>query len=212
MKHRLKLETWNRREHFEFFSRFREPFFNITFPVAVGAARAYARARDIPFSLHCLYQSILASNAVEPFRYRLEVGEVWCYDRILGSCTIGRTDGTFGFAFFEWERGWDDFLIAAQAEISRVQVTPGLAMLPAHHREDTIHYSILPWLPFTSIQHPRTFDPDDSIPKITFGAISGPAGAETMPVSVHAHHGLMDAWHVAQYRSHFQAFLDQPGA
>jgi chloramphenicol O-acetyltransferase type A len=35
MKQKIDLATWNRKEHFEFFSTFEEPFFGITTPIDI---------------------------------------------------------------------------------------------------------------------------------------------------------------------------------
>ena len=44
MKQKLNLETWNRRTHFEFFSKFEEPFYGLTF--TVDCAKAYETAKE----------------------------------------------------------------------------------------------------------------------------------------------------------------------
>ena len=206
MKHRLDLDSWPRRDHFRFFRTFTEPFFGIT--VEVECQAAYDRARDLgaPFFLYYLHASLRAVNEIEAFRYRLEADEVVCYDTVHASPTINRPDGTFGFSYIAYQPDFAAFRAGAEAEIERVRAATGLETAAAN--ANIIHYSVLPWLRFTGLSHARHFGFDDSIPKITFGKLSAGNGRRTMPVSVHAHHGLMDGYHVGLYVERFQQLLE----
>ena len=50
----IDIATWNRREHYEHFSAFDDPFFGVT--VNVDCTRAYQEAKDKGVSLHRLTQ------------------------------------------------------------------------------------------------------------------------------------------------------------
>lgn len=95
----------------------------------------------------------------------------------------------------------------AKAEIERVRNTTGL--VPATASEHVIHYSSLPWIPFTALSHARNFKYKDSIPKISFGQLTDRGGMKVMPVSIHVHHALMDGFHVGKHIEKFQALLNQ---
>jgi chloramphenicol O-acetyltransferase type A len=88
-----------------------------------------------------------------------------------------------------------------------VQNASGLE--PALSGENFIHYSSIPWLRFTSLSHARSFRHRDSIPKISFGKMVEHDGRRLFPMSVHAHHGLMDGYQVGQYVDLFQALLNE---
>ena len=49
MKKEIDITNWNRKEHFEFFSAFDEPFFGITTPIECSIAIEKAKAIQIPF-------------------------------------------------------------------------------------------------------------------------------------------------------------------
>jgi chloramphenicol O-acetyltransferase type A len=205
MKRLLDIETWARRDHFRFFSQFEEPFFGIT--VRVDCTRAYEQSRDTGDSFFLLYlhRSLLAANAVEPFRYRIAEGKVWVFDAVHASPTINRPDGTFGFAYLNFEEDFVAFKTGALEKIEQVRAST--ALLPATGGENVIHYSSMPWLDFTAVSHARRFAAPDSSPKITFGKMTGPPGRLTMPVGIHAHHALMDGFHVGQFVERFQALM-----
>ena len=207
MRKLLNMETWSRKDHFHFFSRFEEPFFGITTDVDCTIAYDACKARDCSFFLYYLHKSLLAANYIEPFRYRIIDGAVWVYDQVNASPTINRPDGTFGFAYMNFEQDFHLFLVNARIEMERVRHTKGLE--PAIAGENVIHYSSIPWIHFTAISHARSFAFKDSIPKITFGKIREVDGKKLMPVAIHVHHGLMDGWHVGQFLEHYQEVMNQ---
>jgi chloramphenicol O-acetyltransferase len=56
MKHLLGLTTWNRREHFAFFSAFEEPFFGLVVTVDCTRALAETRQPGVILFLSSLYE------------------------------------------------------------------------------------------------------------------------------------------------------------
>ena len=207
MKQLLDLAGWNRREHFDFFSGFDEPFFGLVAAVDCTPALAEAKRLGVPFFLYYLYHAVQAVNAVENLRYRIEDGQVYCYDRIHASATIGRPDHTFSFSFIEQQADLAEFVRGAQAEIAAVQASTGLRLSPATARPDVIHFSALPWVRFTGLTHARSFRHPDSAPKISVGQTYPEGAATLMPVSVNVHHGLADGYHVGQFLAEFQRRL-----
>ncbi len=209
MKTLLDLNTWNRREHYQFFSRMDEPFFGVV--VEVDVTKAYAKAKElgITFFQYYLYLALKAANQIENFRYRIENEQVYCYDVIHVSSTIGRADGTFGFSFIEFEPNLQDFIKNVNAEIHAVQSMPGLRFNEDAKRVDTIHFSALPWLRFTGLTHARSFSYRDSAPKISVGKFVKENNALRMPVAIYVNHGLADAYHVGQFVALFQALLNE---
>ena len=207
MKYLIDLETWPRREHFAFFSAFEEPFFGLTATVDCTAAYAEAKRLGVSFFLYYLYHALEAANEVEAFRYRIEAGQVYCYDRIHASATLGRADHTFAFSFIEQHNTLAGFIAAAAAEIAAVQASTGLRLSDITGRPDTVHCSAIPWVRFTALSHARSFRHPDSCPKISFGQIFQEGATLQLPVSVHLHHGLGDGYHVGLFLAAFQRRL-----
>ncbi|MFD1602025.1 CatA-like O-acetyltransferase [Flavobacterium artemisiae] len=199
MKTLLDLENWNRKEHFEHFSRMEEPFFGAT--VEIDCTKAYENAKElkVSFFIYYLHQTLTAVNAIENFRYRISEDKIYSNDRIDASATIGREDGTFGFSLIEYNPDLKVFEKIALTEIERIQNTTGL-FTRSFDDDNLIHFSAIPWLNFTSLSHARSFTFPDSCPKISFGKmITSENDKKTMAMSVHVHHGLMDGLHVGQF-------------
>ncbi|HEU4495622.1 MAG TPA: chloramphenicol acetyltransferase [Flavobacterium sp.] len=208
MKTKLDLSIWPRKEHFEFFSKFEEPFFGIAARIDCTKAYETSKENGVSFFLYYLHKTLCAANAVENFKYRIDGGAVFVYDQIDASATLTRDDNTFGFSLIPFFSDFGLFQEKALAEIERVRNTPGL-FTRSFETDNLIHFSALPWVDFTSLSHARGFAFPDSCPKISIGKMTiGETGKRTMAVSVHAHHGLMDGYHIGQFFTKFQEFLD----
>lgn len=209
MKKFLDLDNWNRKEHFFFFKQMQEPFFGVN--VNIDCTKAYdsSKALDTSFFIYYLHKTLMAVNAFENFKYRIENTHIYIHDRIDGSATISRSDGTFGFSLIEYHPDYAIFEQTAITEIERIQNTTGL--FTREFKEDNlIHFSAIPWLDFTSLSHARSMTFPDSCPKISFGKMTqSKKGKRKMSMSIHAHHGLMDAIHVGQMVDYFQKIMNQ---
>jgi len=207
IKRKVDIETWNRKEHFQFFNKFEEPFHGICVHVDVTNSYSNCKSEGISFFLKYLHLSLQAVNQVEAFKYRIIENEVYIYDQIDASPTIARENGSFGFSYIPYHAEFELFQKQAKDEIKRVQSETGLN--PAVSGENVIHYSALPWIDFTGLSHARSFTFQDSCPKISFGKVTDNNGILKMPMSVHAHHGLVFGKDVADYISLFQELLEQ---
>ncbi|MGG5508001.1 MULTISPECIES: CatA-like O-acetyltransferase [unclassified Myroides] len=207
MRHLIDIETWNRKEPFAFFSTFDEPFFGITVTIECTTAYAKAKQKGQSFFLYYLYRALEAANRIENFRYRIVDKQVYLYDHIHASPTINRPNGTFGFAYMNYQKDENTFIQHAQEEIRKTQESTEL--LPATTGENVIHFSAIPWLNFTSLAHARSFSFPDSAPKISFGKVTENQGVLRMPVSIHAHHALVDGFHVGLFVEEFQKQLNR---
>ena len=208
MRTKINLDEWSRREHFEFFNSFEEPFFGVT--VRINCTRAYktAKERNISFFLLYLHASITSVNETEAFRYRIsEDNQVYMFDIINPSATISREDGTFGFSYIKYQENFDAFYAGALKEIENVKNMSGLNP-SGKDDENVVHYSAIPWIDFQSLSHARNFSHKDSCPKISFGKLVKEGDEYFMPMSVHVHHALMDGKHVGEYIDRFQDLMN----
>ena len=207
MTEKLNLDQWARKEHFHFFRKFEEPFFGVCVEMDCTRAYAYAKETGASFFLYTLFQSLVAANRIEPFRYRIREEEVWVYSEVHASPTINRPDGTFGFSYLDYHPEFSVFQEKARKEIEEVRKSRSL--VPAVSGENVIHYSSLPWIHFTQFSLARSFSFPDSAPKICFGKMITRNKKRIMPVSVHVHHALMDGFHVGEFLALYEELLKE---
>ncbi|MGO4710502.1 CatA-like O-acetyltransferase [Chryseobacterium sp. 2TAF14] len=203
----IDIESWNRKEHFEFFSKMKSPYFGFTTEVECTKAYETAKEKSISFFAYYLHKSMVAVNSVDELKLRIVGNQIILFDEVHGGSTIGRADGTFGFSFFHYSEDFETFNKGLQKEIKSVQNSTGLGIsndvLPINH----IRHTTIPWNSFTALLHPTNFDPKECIPKITFGKFSVRDGKKFLPVSIEAHHGLADGIHLAKYVEEFERQL-----
>lgn len=206
MREKIDIDTWIRKDHFEFFNTFEEPFFGVTVDVDCTFTYQEAKEAGVSFFLLYLHKSLLAANQIESFRYRILNGEVWKYNTVNAAATINRPNGTFGFGYMDFFPEFETFNARALEEIENVKQSNGL--IPSSSGDNVIHYSALPWLNFKSMSHARKFSYQDSCPKISFGKVRDENGRKIMGISVHVNHALMDGLHVSQFVDAYQQLLN----
>lgn len=208
--HYLDLDTWPRRDAFNYFRGFDKPYFNVCVRVDVSRLKqAVADARIGGLTLACYFIALRLANLHEAFRYRIEGQRVRVHPSVGGSTTVLRVDDSFGFADFDDQPTFAAFAASAATAIdaSRKGRAP---FEPKPEAQACIHFTSLPWLHFSSFSHARNWGREDSIPKLAFGRIDVDGARAWMPLSVEVHHALMDGLHVGRYVQAFETALQDP--
>jgi chloramphenicol O-acetyltransferase type A len=206
---RIDIKNWKRKEHFEFFTQFDEPFFGIVTELDCTKTYNFIKENDISFFAYYLHKSLIAANQVDEFKYRIKDDDVVVFDKIDASPTIGRKDGTFAFSFIEFNPDFETFYESLLKEIDEVNNSIGLRAEKDVEKIDVIHYSSIPWIKFTGLSHARNFKFKDSCPKISFGKTFKSNNKLMLPISINAHHGFVDGLHVDKFLEKFQLLLNE---
>ncbi len=202
MRELFDLENWPRKDHFNFFNQFEEPFFGVTIELDCTIAYQKCKREGLGFFSYYLHKCLAAANVIETFKLRIEDGKIYIYDQVHASAVITRPGSTFGFSYIDFNDNFEIFEVNAKKEIDKVKNSTGL--IPASSSQNVMHISALPWLKFTSLSHARSFSFKDSCPKISFGQMTQTARKKMMPVSIHVNHALMDGYHVSLFVDEFQ--------
>jgi len=206
MKKLFDLENWARKDHFNFFNSFDEPFYGVVVEVDCTLAYEKCKREGKSFFLYYLHQSLAAANTIENFKLRIEDNQVYLYDQCNASAVINRADGTFGFSYIDYEIDFSDFEINAKREMEQVRNTKGLDL--EGNGANVIHISAMPWLKFTSLSHARSFAFKDSCPKFSYGKMTEIDGRKSMPIAIHVNHALVDGYHVSLFVDEFQSRMN----
>jgi len=209
MKTKIDVNNWNRKEYFEFFTKFDDPNTGIVANIDCTVAYANAKALNESFYTYYLYKILKAVNSTEAFKYRIENGEVYRYDTIHCSSTVGRDDNSFGYSFFLYDEDRKIFKSNVESETERIKRSTGLMLSEETARPDVIHFSALPWVSFTSLKHATNFSGHNGVPKISPGKIFRSEGRLLMPVQIEVHHGLADGFHIAQLIDNIRNLFDE---
>lgn len=204
----LDVANWSRRDLFQFFIGYDNPYFNICLRLDVTQALTWLRRRPkVSVSLANHYFALRVANEVEPFHYRLQGEQVLIHEVINGGTTVLLPDESFTFAYFDYHDDFDEFMKGAQESVAQTIARPTFEPTP---RDNLIYFTTLPWLSFTSFAHARKRGRGDSVPRIAFGKFVKENDRTLLPFSVEVHHALMDGLHVGRYVNRLQEVLDDP--
>lgn len=191
----------NRRDRFELFNSFENPFINITFNLELRDFRPFCKEQGLPpfhFFLFAIFQSLMK---VENFRYRIYQGEVIKIDRLIPSYTVMNEDQVLNFTRFEYSSDLRTFiersLLAREESTKAKKLLHSATEFSERDIKDYVFVTSIPWLDFTSIQHPTAKFKSADIPSLAWGKFrSNGEGEMSMPFSVQAHHGFVDGYHI----------------
>ena len=202
-----------RRDRFELFSSMDSAAVNLCFPLELPDFRPWCKEQGLaPF--HVLLCAVLRSVLkVENFRYRLLDGEVIRIDRLVPSFTVVNHNNDVNFAQFDWSDDLREFVargIAARKEAeSMTALNNDYRKMSPRQAKEQVFITCIPWLAFTSIQHPSASLAQPDIPSFAWGKFrDGPNGRLELPFSVQAHHGFVDGFHIHQLARQIAAELE----
>ncbi len=171
-----------------------------------------ARARNLP-SFAVLFHALAgASLDVEAFCWRLdEDGAPVFITGLTPSYTVQNNGGHVNFSYVPFTEDINRFIADYLRDRDQARAASEIRLnrsMPQTHGR--LYCSSVPFLRFSSVEHPRGgARAAASIPHIVVGQwrIETP-GRLSFPLSVQAHHGLVDGIHVAQYFKAVAARLD----
>ncbi|WP_439635316.1 CatA-like O-acetyltransferase [Oceanicaulis sp.] len=187
-----------------------DPRLNVTAELMAPDFVTAAKARALP-PFAVLFHAISgASLDVDAFRWRLtDQGEPFRINALLPSYTVQNTQGHVNFSYVPFTEDLDAFVKAYHADKHEAETATGMRTnVKAAPECGQLYCTGLPFLRFTSIEHPRSGGGAlAATPNIAAGQWRREAeGQLSLPLSVQTHHGLVDGVHVAAY---FDAVRDR---
>ncbi|WP_462169666.1 CatA-like O-acetyltransferase [Pseudoalteromonas xiamenensis] len=205
----IDLNSWSRKEHFNFFNEFAQPYFNVCVSLNMKPLYQYCKSHSISFSsayVHALGQAI---NDYEPMRIRIKDNKPVICETVEQSIVTLADDETFRFVTLSTEMTLEDFdkMLKIQKSVVHNEALFSERVTTNEKRLDVSHVSILPWLNFSAFSHATNFGKSTGIPKCVFGRYNAETGLT--PLSIDVHHALMDGLHVANFVDKLQKKLDE---
>lgn len=212
MKHLIDIETWERKENYNFFLGFVNPTISITSEVECGGAKARAKAAGQSFFLHYVYAVLRAVNEIKEFRFRIDADKrVAYYDTVdvLSPIKVG-PDGRFFTVRFPWHADFETFCAQAQAVIAAID--PDGDPYTAEQKGegellDVMLLSATPDLYFTSLTCTQEHRHGSNYPLMNAGKAITRDGKLVMPIAMTVHHGFMDGHHFSLFFKKVEEWL-----
>jgi len=191
-----------RRDRFNAFASFENPLVNLSFELTVPDFRPYCKARGLPPFHFFLYHVLHAIKGIDNFMYRIYQGEVVKIEDFWASYTVINQDHNLNFARFEMSSDLGEFIARSlqskQAAERTVEMINTSEDLSEYEQRRNIYITCMPWLKLSAIEHPIYEHKSYDIPSLAWGRFSEPRVDDqlAMTMSVQAHHGFVDGYHV----------------
>jgi Chloramphenicol O-acetyltransferase len=201
----IDLSRWKRREHFELYRKFSNPFFSVCAEVDAGPTRRVCDEEGGPsFFLATVFLALRAANEIEAFRTRVRGDGAWVHDQVSITPTVLRGDETFAFARFDPAPDYKTFAARSGPAVEAAREIKPLVL--THPDDDLIYHSTLPWVRFTAFSNALDAGAD-SVPRIVFGKCAKAGTGWPMPVGVEVHHAVVDGLDVGRFFEKFESAL-----
>ena len=198
--------TWPRRDIFDFFSKISNPFYSVTFNVDVTEAYAYAKRSGLSFYYALVYLVTRAINSVEAFRYALVDGELVLLDERSPSFTdLKKGSESFHIVTMPCKGDIAEFCFDAKRR------SAGQTTFLSTDKEgvDLIYFSCLPWVELTALTNERDFDPDDAIPRVSWGKFHERDGRKILGMSLELNHRFTDGVHIGKFAEALEKLISE---
>ncbi len=202
---KLNIDSWSRKEHYNFFKNYANPLYNICTDVEITNLLKYTKENKISFFLAGLFLSTKAINNINEFKYRILEDEVVEFNVVHPFSTVLNNDETFSFCPFDFFDDFKDFYntgLIALNNLSENQNKLG----SKENRIDVIHYSTVPWFTITGMTNPVKSFNGNSIPKIIFSKYYTEGEIIKLPLCLEVNHALIDGLHIAKYLQLFNDY------
>jgi len=208
----MKIITFNdphRQKHFEFFAAMNHPHFNITVEVELTNFLPFVQQEALKFTTAIVFVMAKAANAIKEFRWRIRKKQVVEHTMVHPSFTVHtKASSVFSFCTVPFQNDLHIFLNDTQQIMNEMQNSPSFEDEPG--RDDYLFMSSIPWFSFKSIQHAMHYHPCDSVPRFTFGKYFESGNIIKMPLSIQAHHALVNGKEVGEFIDCLQHYLHNP--
>jgi chloramphenicol O-acetyltransferase type A len=205
---KIDIETWSRKNTYLFFKDSDIPRYNITVDIDVTRFYQFVKDSKLSFYLSFIYFIMDEMNKIENFRYRFVNGEPYLFEQTHPSYTDTITDtDNFKIVTVNVVDSLDLFVKTAK-ETSEKQ---GSSFLNPNdeRREDLVYITTFPWAKFSQVSHASSLVKYDAKPRLTWGKFEEINRKKMMPLSIEAHHALVDGRHVGMLIQNLQARLNQ---
>lgn len=190
------MHDYPRKAHFDYFRSLSYPYVGVTVQQDVTCAYQTSKGMGKSFYLTFLHAVALAADAVPEFRQRIRGNQIIQYSECPTSHTERVNGGGYCYCTLRHHMPLQDYFTLAEKARADC-VSKGIAEDP--DVESKFFISTVPWLNYTALIQPVAGS-DESNPRITWGKyLQSESGRIIMPVSVLAHHALVDGEHIAQF-------------
>lgn len=207
MKKIIDITNWNRKENFEFFKNFYNPFISVTCHVPCKKAKLQSSYKNESFFLYYLYAILYAVNQIDELKYRIDLsGNIVKHDKIDALTPIKKSCmNSFTTVRIPFEINKTLFVEQAREIIKKSNNSNSYSEEINCQDFDVVLISAIPNLAFTSITCTQKHGKGNDYPLINIGKLDN---EYNLPIAISVHHGFADGEHIAKFYDLVQNLLN----
>ena len=209
MFHKIDMETWPRREHYQYYQEKIRTCYQVNVELDVTKLVKRCKKKKLRFYPVMVYAIMRAINANQEFRMAIDQdGDLGYYDICHPSYTIFHEDDhTFSDIWTPYDENFSRFYAAAVRDMERYRDVKGIKAKDGKPLAFT-PISCAPWIHYNSISHDTPGPNRMYFPIITFGKYIEKNGKMELPFSVYVNHAVADGYHTSKLVMDLQDICD----
>ena len=205
---KIDMNTWDRKEIYNFFSKVSHPFYMTSFIVDVTELKAFTKRHNCSFYYALIFLCGKAMSCVENFQYICKGDDVYLIDEREASFT-DRKPGSDLFHIVSIPLGEDILSFCKSAKQASQQQDTFIDM--TKEGSHLAYFSCMPSLRLTALTN--EFDilahdfALDSVPRIAWGGYSEQNGRLELTISLEVNHRFIDGIHIEKFSSYLEKMI-----
>lgn len=209
MRQEIDIHDWDRRQHFEYYSKISTPHYCVAFNVDITNLVRFTREYHISFYYSLIYLCTQSLNQIDEFLLEIEDNRVFKVERRIPCFTDLKKGATsFHMVSLPCEGDILEFTAKAREESNnnplQVDALEGSG-------ESQIIYSCIPWADITMCSNERDYnDPklkDDTAPILVWGKYTEHGGRYMINMTLDVNHRLIDGYFVGLFVQNLEAMI-----
>lgn len=209
MRQEFDIGTWDRKQHFEYYSKIATPHYCVAFNVDITNLLQFTREHHISFYYSMIYLCTQSINRIDEFRLEIKDNKVFKVDRRV-PCFSDLKKGSANFHMVSLPCEGDIITFSKKArEESNNHPLSVFAMDGLG--EPKITYSCIPWADITMSSNVKDYsDPklkDDTTPILVWGKYTEHDGRYRINMTIEVNHRLIDGYFVGLFVQNLEAMI-----
>lgn len=211
MRQEIDMSNWERKQHFEYYSKISTPHYCIAFNIDITNLLLFTRKHHISFYYSLIYLCTKAINQIDEFLLEIEDNRVFKVERRI-PCFTDLKEGMTSFHMVSLPCEGDIVEFATKARCESVENPLPVDALEGIG-EPQIIYSCIPWADITMCSNERDYQSpklkDDTAPILVWGKYTKHGERFLINMTLDVNHRLIDGYFVGEFVKNLENMIHE---
>ncbi len=201
---KIDINSWKRKEIFEFFSSVACPYYSVTFTVDVSQVYDFVKEKGLSFYYCMCWLCTQAINRVEAFSYLIKEGDIYRLNKRHPSFTdIKKGEELFYIVTMPIQ----DDIVAFCKDAAARSASQTCFINMSSETDELLYLSCTPTLNITALTNEHDSGKDDAIPRIAWGKYRDANGRKELGLSIEVNHRFIDGYHIGKFAEELEKLI-----